>query len=203
MKHLLVATRNPGKLNEYRQLLDDLPDVTWYSLADVGLDDMEVAETGTTFAENARLKAHAYMQAAGLITLADDSGLVVDALDGAPGVYSARYGKPQVTTAEGRYQLLLDNLADVPPADRTARFVCVIAIALPGQSMDEVAVVEGTIEGRIGYNPRGDNGFGYDPVFELPDGRTLAELPSEEKNPISHRGRALQKAEPLLRDYLR
>jgi XTP/dITP diphosphohydrolase len=196
---LLVATTNKGKLAEYRELLADI-NVEWVDLQDVGLDRMEVAETEDTFAANAILKAHAYCEASGLLTLADDSGLVVDVLEGAPGVYSARYGAPEVTTDRGRYEKLLAALQDVPLEKRTARFKCVVALAAPDQ---EIITVEGKIEGRIAFSPRGSNGFGYDPVFLLSDGRTLAELPSAEKNRISHRGNALEKAHPLLIELIK
>lgn len=196
---LLVATTNRGKLAEYRELLADI-DVEWVDLQDVGLGTMEVAETEDTFAANAILKARAYCEASGLLTLADDSGLVVDALEGAPGVYSARYGAPEVTTDRGRYEKLLAALQDVPLEKRTARFKCVVALAAPDQ---EIVTVEGKIEGRIAFSPRGSNGFGYDPVFLLSDGRTLAELPSAEKNRISHRGNALEKAQPLLIELIK
>lgn len=202
MTALLVATQNMGKLNEYRQMLSELQAVEWLSLTDVGLETMDVEETGTTFAENAQLKAYHYQQASGLITLADDSGLVVDALDGAPGVYSARYGAPIVSSDVGRYELLLENLKDTPINKRTARFMCVIAIALPNQAMNDIQTVQGSVEGRIAFAPRGTNGFGYDPIFELPDGRMIAELPPYEKNAISHRGNALMKALPVLKEYL-
>jgi XTP/dITP diphosphohydrolase len=199
MQKVLVATGNPGKVREYRDMLNDLA-LEWLSLKDVGLDQMEVEETGATFAENAILKARAYQTAAGgLLTLADDSGLEVFALKGAPGVYSARYGAPEISTEQGRYQKLLGALAEVPAEQRGARFVCVIAIAAPGQ---EVMTVEGYLEGSIGWEARGSHGFGYDPVFVMPDGRHLAELRPEEKNPISHRGVALQKALPRLRELL-
>lgn len=196
---LLVATTNRGKLAEYRELLADI-DVEWVDLQDVGLGTMEVAETEDTFAANAILKARAYCEASGLLTLADDSGLVVDALEGAPGVYSARYGAPEVTTDRGRYEKLLAALQDVPLEKRTARFKCVVALAAPDQ---EIVTVEGKIEGKIAFSPRGSNGFGYDPVFLLSDGRTLAELPSAEKNRISHRGNALEKAQPLLIELIK
>jgi XTP/dITP diphosphohydrolase len=196
---LLVATQNRHKIKEFSELLADLPDITWLSLDDVGLAGLDVAETGTTFAENAALKAQAYCQASGLVTMADDSGLIVDALDGAPGVYSARYGGPAVTTDRERYELLLKNLAAIPQAKRTARFACVVAIAVPGQPIE---FAYGTVEGHIADGPRGNNGFGYDPVFLLPDGRTLAEYTSPEKNQISHRARALQAALPILRRVL-
>lgn len=203
MTKLLVATQNTHKLAEYRYMLQELGDMEWLSLVDLGLGDMEVEENGTTFAENARLKAYAYQQASGIITFADDSGLVVDALNDAPGIYSARYGLPDVTTDKGRYQFLLNNIADVPESERTARFMCTVAIALPEQALEEIPVVEGTVEGAIGYTARGDHGFGYDPIFQLSDGRMLAELLPAEKNKISHRANALTNALPLLRELLK
>jgi XTP/dITP diphosphohydrolase len=191
VQNLLVATTNPGKLNEFRQLMADLP-VDWLSLKDVGLDQMEVEETGDTFAANALLKAEAYCAASGLPTLADDSGIVVDALDGAPGVQSARYAP----TSEERNAKLIKALENVPTERRTARFVCVIALVMP----DRLTVMaEGRVEGRVGTEPRGANGFGYDPIFVLDDGRTTAELLPAEKNTISHRGRALARLAPVLR----
>lgn len=192
---LLVATTNPGKLDEYRDLLSDL-DVQWLSLHDVGLGDMDVEETGTTFDANARLKAEAYGKASGLLTLADDSGLVVDALNGAPGVYSARYGAPEVTSDRGRYQKLLGELKGVPDEKRAARFVCVVAIYAPD---GEASLFEGRVEGRIAQAPRGSNGFGYDPVFLFGDfAQTMAEIPEMRKNRISHRANALAAAQPFL-----
>ncbi len=189
-KTLLVATTNPGKLKEYQEMFADLG-VTWKSLADVGLDGHEVAETGETFRDNALLKAVAYAHQSGLPTLADDSGLVVDALHGAPGVYSARYAP----TAPERNTKLLLALEGVPPEQRSARFVCVIACVFPH---GVTILSEGNLEGQIGFAPRGSNGFGYDPVVVLADGRTVAELPPAEKNQISHRGQALIKLRPLL-----
>lgn len=191
MKQLLIATGNQHKLQEFRALLADLQ-VELVGLRDVDITD-EVAETGTTFEANARLKAEAYCHQSGLPTLADDSGLVVDALDGAPGVYSARYGGVK---GAAQLALVLDQLRNVPPAQRTARFVCVLAFAMPGAAMD---IVQGTLEGEIGYEPRGTHGFGYDPIFVLPERmRTLAEIPATEKNQISHRGRAVAAIRPLL-----
>lgn len=202
-KKLLVATKNLHKLDEFRDMLGELEDVEWVSLWDVGLGEMEVEETGTTFEENARLKAYEYQKASGLITFADDSGLEVDALNGEPGVYSARYGAPEVNSDVGRYEYLLEKLADVPDEERDARFVCAIAIALPEHSSPaDIPVVRGTVEGKITHSPRGENGFGYDPVVELDDGRTIAELPSEEKHAISHRGNALRKALPVIREMI-
>ncbi|NPV68902.1 MAG: RdgB/HAM1 family non-canonical purine NTP pyrophosphatase [Anaerolineae bacterium] len=190
---VLVATLNPGKQREYHDLLANLP-VTWVGPADVGLDHLEVAEDGLTFEANARLKALAFARASGLPTLADDSGLQVDALNGQPGVYSARYAGPAATD-EDRYRKLLSVMAAIPDDRRSARFVCVVALALPD---GEVHVAQGTLEGSIGRHPRGSGGFGYDPVFVLPDGRHLAELSAMEKNAISHRARALEALRPIL-----
>jgi len=188
---LLIASSNAGKLTEFREMLNDFP-VTWVSLADVGLAELAVEETGDTFEANALLKARAYATASGLPTLADDSGIVVDALNGAPGVYSARYAP----TAEARNAKLLKALEGVPHIQRTARFVAVIALVMP----EGITVTsEGRVEGYVADAPRGTNGFGYDPVFLLDDGRAFAELPTAEKNLISHRGRALAKLQPILR----
>ncbi len=190
MNRLLIATTNAGKRDEYRALLADLP-YEIVGLADVGLGEMDVDETGTTYFDNALIKARTYQSASGLTTLADDSGISVDALNGAPGVYSARYAP---TVAE-RNAKLLDAVKDIPAELRTARFICVIAIMAPDHTL---IVGEGAVEGVIAYAPRGTFGHGYDPIFELPDGRTMAELPQEEKNELSHRGRALAKVYPLL-----
>ena len=192
---LLVATRNAGKLAELQTLFRETP-FKLISLDDAGVN-FEVEETGTTFAENAVLKATRYGEAAGLPTIADDSGLEVDALDGAPGVLSARYAGPDATDEE-RNAFLLRNLADLPRNSWTARFRCSIAVFRPGQG---VRVVEGTVEGVITDRPRGENGFGYDPVFYLPElGQTTAELSPEHKNRLSHRGIAARKALRVLLD---
>ncbi len=184
---LLVGTGNPGKVREFRELLDGLP-VELVTPADIGLD-MEVEETGDTLEENALIKAQAYASAGGILTLADDSGLFVDALDGAPGVISARYGAPDARTDEDRVELLLRNLADVPDGERDAAFRCVIVIAEP--DVDTVRIAKGELRGIIGRAPRGTNGFGYDPIFVVPEyGKTVAELDSDIKNALSHRGRA-------------
>ena len=193
---LVIATQNAGKLREYQRLLADLP-YRIVGLAEIGLGDLDVEETGTTFAENATLKARAYAQASGRLCLADDSGLVVDALDGRPGVYSARYGTPDLDDA-GRRAYLLDEMAGIPDAERTARFVCVIAIHDP--QGDSTETVTGTCEGRILQEERdAGQGFGYDAVF-LPDGYDLsfAELPAAEKNRISHRGQAAKQVGQIL-----
>ena len=199
MTTLLIATNNQGKLAELRELLTDLP-LDLVTLRDVGID-VEVEETGDTFAANAILKATEYGRLADLPTLADDSGLEVDALGGQPGVTTARYGAPDARSHRDRYLLLLRNLAGVPWDQRTARFRCVIALATPRFAEDEadVQTVEGVLEGYIAFEPAGEGGFGYDPVFYVPEyGCTLAQLPAAVKNRISHRGQAVQAARPLL-----
>ena len=200
MSKLLVGTNNPGKVREYEELLIDLP-VTLEITFPVreGLT-LEVEESGETFEENARIKALAYSQASGLIALADDSGLEVDALGGAPGVHSARYAGPAATDAD-RYRKLLDALADSPEGQRRARFRCVVAIALPDGT---VHTAEGICEGEIGFAPRGEHGFGYDPVFIVEGyaGHTMAELAPEVKNEISHRGRAVAAIKSVLQRVL-
>jgi XTP/dITP diphosphohydrolase len=197
-KTLLVATHNQGKVKEYAEMLSDL-DINWQSLDDIGLTQ-EVEESGATFLENALLKAAGYAREAGCLTLADDSGLVVDALDGAPGVTTARYGGPELSSRE-RYEYLLSNLRGVPSEERTARFVCIIALSDAGGNI--LATAEGRIEGTIAEGPAGDGGFGYDPVFYVPQtGRTMAELPPQTKHTLSHRGNALRAIEPQLRAVL-
>lgn len=196
---LLVATRNPGKMREYRELLADYPG-RLISLDDAGIPD-EVAETGATFLDNARLKAGTYCRLSGCLTLSDDSGLEVTALGGAPGVYSARYGGDACQSDAERVELLLHNLDGVPWQRRIARFRCFTAIAVPGadNTAPQIATVVGSIAGMIQYEPQGGNGFGYDPVFYLPSyGQTIAQLPVEEKNRISHRGDAARKARRIL-----
>ena len=193
MQKLLIATHNQGKLREYRELLKDLDlDVT--DLDAVGITH-DVEETGTTFAENAILKARAYAEMSNLLTWSDDSGLEVDALDGRPGVYSARFGGPGLSERD-RYLLLLDELRAHPRQSWSARFRCVVALALPN---GEVHTVDDTLEGIITDQPQGEHGFGYDPVFYLPNrGATLAELSPAIKNEISHRGKASRAAKQLL-----
>jgi XTP/dITP diphosphohydrolase len=193
---LLIATNNPGKVREYHDLLESLDlavEVTYPSREGLFLD---VEETGDTFAQNARIKALAYAQVSGMVTLADDSGLEVDALGGAPGVRSARYAGPGASDVD-RYRKLLSELDGVPENQRSARFRCAIAIAsVRGQVLE----AEGTCEGRIGSSPRGEHGFGYDPVFVVTGegGQTMAELDPAAKNRISHRARAMMAAGPLL-----
>lgn len=190
---LLVATNNRGKVREYAEILHGLP-LRLVTLAEQGIG-WQAAETGLTFAENAVLKARAYAKASGLLTLADDSGLEVDALGGRPGVLSARYAGEGASDAERNHKLL-EELATVPWPERSARFRCAIAVCEPGGVPD---VVEGTVEGVVALEPRGSGGFGYDPIFYLPElGLTMAELPPEEKNRISHRARAGALARRLL-----
>src|SRR5712692_8276657 len=196
MRDLLLATTNPHKLEEYCAIFSDVP-FRLLSLHDVQLD-IDIEETGTTFAENATLKAHAYAQASGVLSLADDSGLEIDALEGAPGVYSARFAGPE-TSYEERFRLILAKLQGWSGAQRSARFRCVIALAEPSGTCQ---LVEGVIEGVIADTPRGESGFGYDPIFFVPElGKTFAELAPDLKNRISHRGRAAQKARVLLANW--
>lgn len=195
-RRVVVATANPGKLEEIRSAL---PFEGWEFLTarDLGLEPLDVEETGDTFLANARLKARAYHEAFGLPALADDSGLEVDALGGAPGVYSSRYAGECCGGDSANNARLMIELGEVPAGKRTARFRCVMVFV--DESGDET-VAEGACEGALGFELRGDGGFGYDPLF-LPDatpGRTMAELTLEEKNAISHRGAALR----ALRDSL-
>jgi XTP/dITP diphosphohydrolase len=193
---LLVATGNAGKLSEVREILAGI-DLQLVSLADLGLAPPE--EPFATFEENAAAKATACAPRARLWTLADDSGLCVDALRGGPGVRSARFAD----TDDARRRKLLDHLHGVPAARRGAHFYCAVVLTSPdGRRLFRA---EGRVDGRIAESPRGSNGFGYDPLF-LPDeahGRTLAELASEEKNRLSHRGRALRELRPLLERLVR
>jgi len=194
---LLVATRNQGKLREYKTLLAGLG-LELVGLTEAGIA-WEVEETGTTFEDNAVLKARNYARASGLLALADDSGLEVDVLGGAPGIRSARYAG-QGGSDEDRYRLLLTHLEGVPETRRSARFECVIAIATPE---GEVHTAGGVCEGWVAFQPCGSYGFGYDPVFVVPEyGSTMAELPSELKNRISHRARAAEKAREILRQLI-
>jgi XTP/dITP diphosphohydrolase len=192
-KKLLLATNNQGKVREYISLLRGIP----YEIvtpAEQGITT-EVDEVGGSFEENARIKATILAKESGLLSLADDSGLEVDALGGEPGPRSHRYAGEGATDAD-RIDYLLARLRDVPDDKRTARFRCVIAIATPD---GKVELCSGVCRGIITTTPRGNNGFGYDPIFYLPEpGKTMAELPPEEKNKISHRARAAVKARELL-----
>lgn len=194
---LLIATHNRGKLLEYRELLAGLP-LELVTLDDVGLRD-DVEENGATFAENARLKAVTYAHKSNLLTLADDSGLEVDALGGEPGIRSKRYAGENKSDAE-RIAFLLNKLREVPREKRSARFRCAIAVASPEGRVWES---QGTCEGEIIFAPRGTHGFGYDPVFYFPErGVTMAELPTAAKNKISHRARAAQGAREILSKWI-
>ena len=198
---LVIGTNNRGKLREYEQLLDGCG-FELVTPGDLGLA-FEPEETGATYAENATLKAAEAARMSGLPALADDSGLEVDALDGRPGLFSARYAggsrtSDDITEAE-QLRLLLGELEGVADERRTARFVCAIAVAATGR---EPRVVQASWEGKIAQEARGEHGFGYDPVFVVPGtgGRTSAELPSEEKNRMSHRGQAAALARDLLKE---
>lgn len=194
-RKLLVATGNPGKVLELAKLLQGVP-YTLVSLRDLGLPT-ELEEPADTFEGNAVIKAEAYARMSGLLTLADDSGLEVDALDGAPGVHSRRFAGDDASD-EDRTALVLSRLSDTPWVRRTAHYRCVLALASPGEP---TVTCQGACSGIIEYEPRGDGGFGYDPVFYLPEyGRTVAELSLEEKNRVSHRARAALKAAEVLRE---
>lgn len=194
---IIVATRNAGKVRELEAMLGQLG-YTVESLLDHP-DAPETEETGATFEENAELKSREAARYFGVPVLSDDSGLEVDALDGAPGVYSARFAG-EAKSDEANNALLLEKLAGVEGEDRSARFVCVLSLAKP---TGETLTVRGTLEGRIADAPRGSNGFGYDPLFDIPFlGRTAGELTKDEKAAISHRGNALRLLGDRLRPFL-
>ena len=193
---LVLASKNEKKLVEMNDILSHLG-IEVCSEAEAGVD-LEVEETGTTFEENSLLKAKAVMEASGLPAIADDSGLCVDCLNGAPGVYSARYGGEGLDDA-GRYRMLLANMPKGQP--RTAKFVSVITCCFPNGN---VLTARGECPGTIAFAPMGEGGFGYDPVFFLPKlKKTFAQLTAEEKNAISHRGRALEAFQAKLEEYLK
>jgi XTP/dITP diphosphohydrolase len=186
-RRLLVASTNQHKIEEFRAILASVP-VQLVSPLDLGLS-VRLQETGSTFAENAILKAMAYADAAHLPVLADDSGLEIDALNGEPGIYSARWAGEEVSYAE-RFRILFERLATVPAELRTARYRCAIAIAEPAPR-GLYDVVNGTFEGQIAFTPTGSNGFGYDPIFYVPElNLTVGQMSTEEKHRISHRGKA-------------
>lgn len=194
MTKIIFATKNKGKIKEINAIMSDM-NVEVISMEEAGIN-VDVVEDGTTFQENAIKKAREIMEISGLITMADDSGLEIDYLDKAPGVYSARY-MGEDTPYDIKNSKILDIMKDVPEEKRTARFVSVIATAIPE---GKIITTKGTIEGIIGYEIKGENGFGYDPIFFVPEyGMTTAEMAPEQKNSISHRGKALR----LMKDELK
>lgn len=194
LDRIIFATGNEGKLQEIRMILADL-DIPVVSMKEAGIS-AEIVEDGTSFEENALIKARTIMELTGEPVMADDSGLQIDYLDGAPGIYSARF-MGEDTSYDMKNTALLEKLSGVPDEKRTARFVCAIACALPD---GRVLTSCGTMEGRIGYEIRGENGFGYDPIFFLPEfGCTSAEISPEKKNELSHRGKALRSMKEKLR----
>ena len=193
MSKLLLATNNQGKVREYQSLLKGVP-FELVTPAQQGIN-LEVEESGSTFEENARLKALAFARVSGLLTLADDSGLEVDALKGEPGIRSSRYAGEGATDAD-RVKFLLAKLEHIAPEKRTAHFICVIALAFPD---GQIEICSGKCDGLIISEPRGENGFGYDPIFYFPAlKKTMAELPTEIKNQVSHRARAAREAAKVL-----
>ncbi len=194
MKRVIFATKNKGKIKEIQAVLGDSYEVITMEEAGINTD---IDETGTTFEENAAIKAETVRDLCGEIVLADDSGLEIDYLNGEPGIYSARY-MGHDTSYDIKNKNLIDRLTGVPDEKRTARFVCAVAAAFPDKP---TIVVRGTMEGIIGYEIKGKNGFGYDPIFFLPEyGMTSAELSPEEKNRISHRGKALRAVKEKLEE---
>ena len=193
MDKIVFATTNEGKVKEIKEILKDFP-IEVVSMKEMGIT-ADIEENGTTFEENSLIKARALVKLTGLPALADDSGLEVDYLNGEPGIYSARYlGRD--TDYDYKNNYIIDKLSGAKGEERSARFVCVISLVLPdGREFVE----RGVVEGLIGYEQKGENGFGYDPIFYLPEyGKTSAELPPEEKNRISHRGKALTAMKKLI-----
>lgn len=193
MTDFLIATNNSHKVEEFKRILKPLG-INVLSAKEAGVDLGEVEENGTTFAENAKIKALSAFKISSMPSIADDSGLCVDALDGAPGVYTARYGGQDITQTE-RNALLLKNLEEYTGEDRTARFVCSICCVIDEENIIEV---EGKCEGYIANAPSGSDGFGYDPVFLYKDSRCFGEISGEEKDKVSHRGVALRKLKEAL-----
>ena len=196
MNKVVVATKNKGKLKEIKQILAPMGfNVISREEANI---DMDIDETGDSFEENAMLKALAVHKLTGAIVIADDSGLETDALNGAPGIYSARYSGANASDDKNNEKLLI-QLKDIPDEKRTARFVCAIAVVF---DENRKFTVKGTVDGIINRAPAGENGFGYDPLFYIPQyGKTVAQLSSEEKNKISHRGKALEKMVVKMKEY--
>lgn len=197
MEKLVIATKNKGKIAEIKKVLQNFP-LEVLSMGDMGIN-ADVVEDGATFEENSLKKAVEICKLSGTVVMADDSGIEVDFLDGAPGIYSARFGGPEATDCD-RNEKLLNMLKDVPLEKRGARFVCAIAVAFPdGRSF----VVRDTCEGFVDFTCKGENGFGYDPLFYIPEfNKTMAELSNDIKNKISHRAKALEKMAAEIGDYL-
>ncbi len=197
MTKIIIATSNEGKMKEFRAILAH-KDVEIMSMKEAGID-IEIDENGTTFEENAAIKAKTVCDYSGCLCLSDDSGLVIDCLNGEPGIYSARY-LGHDTPYEEKNRIITERLKDVPEEKRSARFVCAVAAAFPD---GRVMTVKDTMEGRIADAPSGKGGFGYDPIFFFPPkGITSAEMTAEEKNSVSHRGKALRKMAALLEKEL-
>lgn len=197
MKKVILASNNQGKIQEVKEILKDM-DIQLLSMKEAGID-MDIEENGTTFEENAVIKAKAVMECAGEITIADDSGLEVDYLNKEPGIYSARY-MGHDTSYKIKNKAIIDRLEGVEGSDRSARFVCAIAAVFPdGRKI----VTRGTMEGVIAYEEMGENGFGYDPIVYLPEfQKTSAQLSPEEKNKVSHRGKALEELKKQLKQII-
>lgn len=199
LETIVIATGNKKKLKEIKELLVEFP-LEIKSLSEVGLEGLEIIEDGNTFEDNALIKARTVMKKTGFASIADDSGLEVDALEGKPGIYSARFAGEDANDNENNTKLLR-LLEDVPEEKRTARFVCAIAVVFPNE---ESIVTRGTCEGVIGSNLQGQRGFGYDPLFIVPQlDKTFAEIDGEYKNKISHRGSALNKLRELMEGYFK
>ena len=198
MKKILVATKNKGKAAEFKRFFNNYQ-MSAISLLDLPDDIPDVEETGTTFTENAGLKAEQISSILNIPVLADDSGLIIDALDGRPGIYSARYAGESKSDDEN-IEKVMDELLDIPLGKRTARFICVLAVARPGE---ETIFRTGYCEGIIALSKVGENGFGYDPIF-IPKGysKTMAEISAEEKSKISHRSNAIIQLEKWMKEYI-
>lgn len=195
----VIATSNPHKLLEIKKMLEDFP-IEVVSMKEVGLENMEIEETGASFEENALIKAMAVCEETKTIALADDSGLEVDALDGRPGIHSARYAGEDATDRTNK-EKLLNELQGVPIEKRSGRFVCAIAVAFPN---GEVLVTRGEVEGYIDFEETGENGFGYDPMFYVPEyQKTFGQLEPEIKNRISHRSKALENLKKMLTEHFK
>ena len=191
----VIASNNAHKVNEFKRILSEL-DIDVITAKEAGVDFSYVEETGATFAENAEIKAMYAYKECGLPSIADDSGLCVDALDGRPGIYSARYAGENSSDNE-KIDLLLSELSDVEESERTAHFICSICCVI---DEDNILKAEGRCEGTIGFDKKGENGFGYDPVFYVDNGKSFAELSDNEKDTFSHRGDALRKFYDLLKE---